>query len=197
MPTGYTICIKDGVSFETFALRCARNFGALIEMRDEDFDAPIPKEFKPTPYHQEEIKKAEEVIKKLEKITAKEADIAALKKYTDKLQERKKELTKNKLIIKRYQSMLEEAGAWTPPTEEHQGLKTFMINQLRESIEFDGLENYYKKHPVIEEKGHQWREEGLLKAEKDIEYHTIEDLKEIERCAGRTRWVKELLSSLK
>lgn len=37
MPTGYTSPLYEGkeISFEQFALRCARNFGALVMMRDE------------------------------------------------------------------------------------------------------------------------------------------------------------------
>lgn len=35
MPTGYTSSIKDGISFENFVLKCARNFGACIAWRKE------------------------------------------------------------------------------------------------------------------------------------------------------------------
>jgi len=35
MPTGYTNCIKDGVTFEQFVWKCARAMGALVMMRDE------------------------------------------------------------------------------------------------------------------------------------------------------------------
>jgi hypothetical protein len=32
MPTGYTSAIADGIEFKDFALRCARAFGALVEL---------------------------------------------------------------------------------------------------------------------------------------------------------------------
>ena len=55
MPTGYTAKIADGQTFEEFILSCARAFGALVEMRDEPADAPIPEEFKPSAYHTTQI----------------------------------------------------------------------------------------------------------------------------------------------
>jgi hypothetical protein len=51
MPTGYTAPIADGMTFEQFALGCARAFGALVTMRDEPSDAPIPERLEPdTPF---------------------------------------------------------------------------------------------------------------------------------------------------
>jgi len=37
MPTGYTADLNDGkqVTFQEFTMKCARAFGALIEMRDD------------------------------------------------------------------------------------------------------------------------------------------------------------------
>ena len=51
MPTGFTCDIKDGITFERFALNCARAFGALINMRDDSLDAEIPDEIKPSDHH--------------------------------------------------------------------------------------------------------------------------------------------------
>lgn len=57
MPTGYTANIKNGITFEEFALDCARNFGALIIMRDEPKDAPIPEQFEASKHHEEATSK--------------------------------------------------------------------------------------------------------------------------------------------
>lgn len=35
MPTGYTADIKDGIDFKTYAMNCARAFGACVMLRDE------------------------------------------------------------------------------------------------------------------------------------------------------------------
>lgn len=52
MPTGYTAGVKDGTvtDFKAFVMQCARAFGALIDMRDDPSDVPIPKSFAPSSY---------------------------------------------------------------------------------------------------------------------------------------------------
>jgi hypothetical protein len=49
MPTGYTDCVRSGevTEFADFAMKCARAFGACIEMRDEPSGTPIPEAFEP------------------------------------------------------------------------------------------------------------------------------------------------------
>lgn len=62
MPTGYTAAVCDGkiTEFPAFALQCARAFGALITMRDDAMNAPIPEEIKPdTSYYDKNISEAE------------------------------------------------------------------------------------------------------------------------------------------
>lgn len=63
MPTIYTSDIRDGISFKTFALNCARAFGACVEIRDEPGGGEkIPEAFKASDYH---LKKAIEDCNKL------------------------------------------------------------------------------------------------------------------------------------
>ena len=71
MPTGYTAMLTEEkeITFEDFALKCARAFGALIEMRDESLDAKIPEEFKVTEYHTVELNRAIEKLNDVYKIT--------------------------------------------------------------------------------------------------------------------------------
>lgn len=62
MPTGYTAPIYEGkqITFPEFAMQCARAFGALIDMRDDPMDSPIPDAFVPDTYHARELVKARE-----------------------------------------------------------------------------------------------------------------------------------------
>ena len=57
MPTGYTSKIKDDITFEQYAMGCARAFDALIDMRDEASDALIPEELTPSNYHEQKTGK--------------------------------------------------------------------------------------------------------------------------------------------
>lgn len=56
MPTGLTNPIYEGrenFTFEDFAMRCARNFGAFVDLRDEplDMEIDIDKHFQPSGYY--------------------------------------------------------------------------------------------------------------------------------------------------
>ena len=59
MPTGYTAkLMEQGQTFPEFIMSCARAFGALIMMRDDPANAPIPEKFEPSDYHVRALKKA-------------------------------------------------------------------------------------------------------------------------------------------
>src|SRR6056297_1005549 len=75
MPTGYTHQIKDGISFEKYALGCARAFGATISMRDDPPDAEIPEKFDESDHHLEKIKEAQDNLNDF--LSQKEDDLIA------------------------------------------------------------------------------------------------------------------------
>ena len=87
MPTGYTLDLYDGkdITFEEFALRCARAFGALISMRDEPIDAPIPERFEPSDYHLKELEKAKKRLKEVKKWNEETAEQEAVRAYQEAL----------------------------------------------------------------------------------------------------------------
>ena len=87
MPTGYTLDLYDvkDITFEEFALRCARAFGALISMRDEPIDAPIPERFEPSDYHLKELEKAKKRLKEVKKWNEETAEQEAVRAYQEAL----------------------------------------------------------------------------------------------------------------
>lgn len=69
MPTGYTDALYEGedVSFEQFVWRCARGMGALVTMRDDPPDTPIPMRFVPqTAYYDRELEAARAEVARIE-----------------------------------------------------------------------------------------------------------------------------------
>jgi len=199
MPTGYTAIIEDkkDVTFEDYIMGCARAFGACIDMRDEDFDKPIPKEFKPCKYHIENIEKAKKEISKLMKMSLEELSDEARKEYNKEVREYEKYDKKAKEVQERYSCILEEVKMWKPPTKDHVELKKFMIQQIELCTDKDP--NYYQER-IAELKlhdCHRWLETRVKKLSKEIEYHTEENEKEIERYKNRNEWVKQLRNSLK
>lgn len=201
MPTGYTAPIYEGeenFTFKKFAMRCARNFGALIEMRGEPLDAEIDfdKCFQPSDYYKKALERVEKEYQEFldNPPTAEELG----KKYDEKVNNDFKKFLERKesrkVLQERYAAMLEQVKAWEPPTEEHNGLKEFMIRQLQESVYYDCVvyspytddrEEYIKYHMSTE---------PLL---KEIAYYKERYEKEVELCNNRKQWVIKLMQSLK
>ena len=189
MPSGYTCDIADGkdISFNDFALNCAKAFGACIEQRDDNYK---PKLLDKDSYHLKEI----EELKKWKKPTKEEYNDYVTKQtayYNEQIDKR------NKLKI-RYQQMLDKANAWTPPTKGHTGLKQFMIDQLSESLKNDCGNDYYQMElSQIESYTYEGVVSDMRASNKrDIEYHTEQLKKDNERVEGCNEWISALYKSL-
>lgn len=195
MPTGYTADIKDGISFNTFAMNCARAFGALMEMRDLPSGSPIPERFEPSPYHRDKLAEARRQLAYYEGMSDDAAyDISSAERQ-DQERSRKQRLQENRNTLEAYQAMLKQARAWTAPTKEHEGLKEFMIKQIEESIRFDDSTKYLTKPtPVITV--NEWLEGKKSEALTDIAYHKEHYDAEIKRTEERNAWIAALRSSL-
>jgi hypothetical protein len=198
MPTGYTHAIQEGISFNDFVMKCARAFGALIEMRDAPSNAPIPEAFKPSDYHLRRIEEAEAALRRAEEWSDEGAEYLAKGAYQEAMTERNSSIQNDTKTLIQYRKMLEKVHLWEPPTPDHQGLKDFMIQQITDSIKWDcGHSDYYERNPITLQSGAEYRQEQIDIAKHDIEYHTKEYAKEIELTNGRNQWVKALRESLK
>ena len=197
MSTGYTADIAKGISFPEFAMRCARAFGALVLMRDDSMDEPIPDEFKPSTFYNEELEKATKRLLELENMTPVEAFIQSNQEYERESSRRTAKLEEERILLDKYNAMLEQVRAWTPPTPDHQGLKDFMIQQIKSSIDFDSTAGYYKNNPALLLSGEDWLKKEKGRVQQDIEYHRKALQEEIERTNGRNQWIKDLRDSLR
>lgn len=192
MPTGYTTDIYNGVdvSFKTFALTCARAFGACMHQRDDKPDV-LPQLVKPDiSYHLEQLKRA----KNIKKPTKKEYE--QYKK--EKIEMYKLNIEKNTSMVQRYEKMLEQVKKWEPPTSEHVGLKNFMIQQLESSISFDGSFDYYRDKVNESEQltYNQYVIEVMDNKKRSIKYHKDGIEKEKQRAKQANDWIKKLYKSL-
>lgn len=195
MPTGYTSDLYNGkdVKFKDFAMSCARNFGALITMRDEAHDAKIPDKFEPSSYHKDALIKASKNRTFTKRMTARQAARGAEQAYQTATAGFIKLKRETDARRERYKNMIAEASVWIPPTDDHVGLRKFMIDQLTESIKYDCREYKQPKRQTPEE----WQAQKLKDALWHVEYHTEELKKERERCKERTDWVQQLRASLR
>lgn len=191
MPTGYTAPIKDGIEFNEFVWNCARAFGALVMMRDDPMDAPIP-EFKPSDYHDKALNEAIKSLARLQKMTVAETDKAALKEHEESYKSFERMNRESADLEDKYHAMLAQVEAWKPPTKDHEGMKQFMVEQIQQSLKFD-CHTYKMPEPM---RGKEWLKLKIEKAKRDIEYHAKEQTEEVKRCNDRNEWVKALSASV-
>jgi hypothetical protein len=197
MPTGYTAeLMEKGMSFEKFTLLCARAFGALVTMRDDPMDAPIPEKFEPYTYTKERLEAAKS---KLAGLQAMDADVqlsfGTLKKV-EELKYHEEAMRKDAEQNARLEEMERQVGAWNPPSLEHQGLRDFMLQQIATSkndsdYHTKQIERINREQPISFYRG------AVKSAEWDLENSTKSDKEEIERTEKRNLWVKQLRESLK
>lgn len=196
MPTGYTADIKDGISFKTFAMNCARAFGACITLRDEPGGGDkIPEFFEASDYHAQQVEKARAALAEFHALTPSQHMREASKAWDAAETFRIVRLEELGVQRKAYEDMLAKVKAWAPPTPEHDGLKEFMRSQIAQSIDFDCDESYYAI-PTPRMTGEQWAAKRLAELQRDLAYHQKEHAAEIERAGSRTAWVKALRASL-
>lgn len=199
MPTGYTakLCEQD-VSFNEFVMTCARAMGACVMMRDEPFDAPMPEEFKPSPYHAEKLAEAEAEIERASKMSDADCEAAALAEFEKEGAHYRQMVEKGIASAARLRAMQAKVKDWVSPSSDHDGLKTFMLEQLATTLNFDGVDDYYQKQlaKLRKKTPTEHRLHKMEKAQKDIDYHHAEYLKEVDRTEKRTAWIKALRISL-
>lgn len=197
MPTGYTniVAKNDDCTFAQFAMRCAREFEALMSMRDKPLDAPIPESFEPDDFYQKQYEAAKA---EYEAFIANPPTEEELSKEYDEYVATQKEQYAETIAEKRekrerYNRMLTKVLKWQPPTPDHEGLRRFMIQQLQESIEFDCTE-YDFATPNREGYIFFHKDGASLKAKLERKSRQWRD--ELERTRKRNQWLKDLRDSL-
>jgi len=196
MPTGYTSALYDGKkqTFVEFVMQCARSFGACIDMRDDSWDKPIPEEFtSDDSYHTERLEVARKKLATAQNMTFAEAETAVQEEYDRAMVAYYATIAKEKVIGARYTAMLNQVNEWTPPTDDHNNLKKFMIEQLTESIRHDCGYQPEKPHKL---RPQEWLNQQLTNCRHDVAYHLECLNKEKERLESNNKWVRDLRKSL-
>lgn len=197
MPTGYTYAIKDGISFEKFAMDCARAFGACVLLRDEGGGGEvIPDAFEPSQHHFNAAMSARKELAALDEISDEEAERKASEEFDKAETSSFVRLQEHRDLRAKYEAMLEKVRAWKPPTPDHEEMKKFMADQITSSIRFDCDEKYYST-PTVRVSGAEWLAAAKKRAKQDIQYHEAEYEREVDRAKSRTAWIQALRNSLK
>jgi len=200
MPTGYTASIvsDDGVDFNGFVLNCARAFGALISLKEEDHNIEIPDEIKPNvSFYEEKLKEAEARLKKLSKMKISAAKVIAQKEFEKGLLWTIKSLREKIADREKYDAILQQVLLWVPPTKDHENLKSFMIDQINSSIKWDcslGLSDTVEPKALT---GKEWMKFERDTCKRDIEFYTEQLNSEVNGSLEKTMWIQQLKQSLK
>jgi len=205
MPTGYTAGIIDGkiTTFEQFATQCSRAFGATIHMRDNPLDSPYEPRT-PSEYYVNSLQSQREKLEEMKTMT----DEAIVQDFenllNDSLKYHEREMEKTKVNLGRLNSIMESAKSWVPPTEDHEGVRDYMIDQLEITIKADGDPSYHVNKIVQAKKELEegidpkvYREEKIKEIEDRISYYEGEVQKELERCKQSNDWMDKFLESIK
>lgn len=197
MPTGYTYDIENDVSFENFALSCARAFGACAHMRD------TPSKENPTfrvvsTYYQDKLPEALAEYGYLQTLTDKQKEEFGQEERDKEITRIQETLEKKRKLEAKYNEMLNKVGAWNPPTSDHNGLKEFMTRQIVESIQFDCDSKYTLEdlQRTISKKPIDFYRVALANAENEVKQCEEELEKEEKRVAESNAWIAELYKSL-
>lgn len=94
----------------------------------------------------------------------------------------------------RLEEMASKVRAWVPPTADHEGLKTFMLEQISISMNRGWAQQYVRDAEDKSPEGYFIN--AVSQAVKDVQYHTAAHEKEIARAASRNAWIDQLYNSL-
>ena len=204
MPTSYTAGILDGTitDFKGFASTCMRAFGATMHMRDEALDKEYePRE--PSDYHLNQIQHYKKEIELAESRTEEEYLISEKILMKDELKRMEDSIFEKKKQLEKLEKMLDEARNWNPPSREHQEFKSFMMDQLSQTIQFDAdVEYYEKKRGELLDRfgkipdGKKIKEKTLNSLRDNLAYYTKSHQEELERCEKSNKWVKDVFDSI-
>jgi len=198
MPTGYTADVATGkiTSLREFAMTCARGMGALVMMRDDPSGAAIPERFEPSDFQKKALAEAKAELAKVQAMSADEATAAAEAEYAAALARREERLREDDERTARYDAMIAKVEAWAGAPE---GLKEFMLDQLRQSKDFDcytpEARLRYMPEPTLTS-GTEWRHAQEIELLRRVRYCAGEWEAEVARVEGRNAWIAQLRAAL-
>lgn len=195
MANGYTVGIIDGTikTFNDYAKLCMKAFGATIQEY---------RKAEPSKYHIEKLEELREQKRKLSETNDKALLDGVKKELEADYEDNLKKIEEIKDAKTRLKDFLQKAKDYEAPTRDHEGIKSFMIEQLKITLDYDGDYSFYEDSNLkIKAKLNNLnatvvRLEKLNDIEENIAYHLKSYNKEVERCERANLWVTNFLHSL-
>ena len=151
MPTGYTAYIENGsiTTGKEFLKLCLREFGIAVDMRDEPLSVPVPAHFEPDGWYKDHYMNTVKKWKENESLTFAEAKLRRQREHDKEIQSARRAIARMTEVNERYKQIRKQIEAWTPPTEDYNGIKQFAIDQIEKSMNTEDQFDYYQK--IIDE----------------------------------------------
>lgn len=151
MPTGYTAYIEDGniTTGKEFLKLCLREFGIAVDMRDEPLSVPVPAHFEPDEWYKNHYMNMVKKLKENESLTFEEVKLRRQREHDKEVKSARRAIAQMTEVNERYKQIRKQIEAWTPPTEDYNGIKQFAIDQIEKSMNTEDHFNYYQK--IIDE----------------------------------------------
>lgn len=151
MPTGYTAYIEDGniTTGKEFLKLCLREFGIAIDMRDEPLSVPVPAHFEPDEWYKNHYMNTVKKLKENESLTFEEVKLRRQREHDKEVKSARRAIAQMTEVNERYKQIRKQIEAWTPPTEDYNGIKQFAVDQIEKSMNTEDQFDYYQK--IIDE----------------------------------------------
>lgn len=199
MPSGYTEGILSGTinDLNDFIWMCARGFGAFITQKDNIDEPPILKE-KPNPYYKNKIKQLLNEQQKYNEYTDNDWQKEYFKYIEDQLKDIDDNIKEKIESKEKYENILNQVKEWIPPNENFHKLKSFMINQIEESIDFDCNTSFWqeRKNKISNLKLEQYKRNVLNDINESLILNKEYYDEEVQRVKERNQWKQQLIESI-
>lgn len=205
MPTGYTYGILNGEikTFEDFATGCIRAFGAALHMRDlEPSEKYKPAEV--SSYYKERFDRILAEIDEWNSMTDDEVTDREKSRIASSIESVKKGLEQAEANLIKLNKVLKDIQDWEPPTDDHIEFKSFMEQQVLDTIKHDADVGYYKRClidlmidlsniPTAD----YIRSQEMERLNKSLSIAKEGMTSEIKRVNERNNWVKDIVDTFK
>ena len=204
MPTGYTAYIEDGdiTTGKEFLKLCTRAFGIAIDLKDEPLSVPTPTHFEPDTYYKEKYEKALEELNKANNLTFDEAKIQMRADYERRISDYKSWAKKEISMNQKYVKVRKEVEEWIPPTDEHQGLKQFALEQIDMSFtKQEYIDEYLERSKETfddsDEAVEKYISDNIQYCKESLDRAYKSWKEELERTEKKNIWIRKFLESIR
>lgn len=201
--TGYTAGIVDGSikNASEFLKLCIRAFMCCFDQRDDSLYSPLVTEFKADEYYFRSCKQAEEDLEQIENMTFDDIKAKYIKEERERIEHDKRMYERMVDEYAKYKRILDEVEAWIPPTDEHEGIKKFAIEQIKmcmpteEEIE-DSRQKANSKINVSDDDIKEYYNDILECAKRHVKIRRETLNEQIKSAQSRTEFMRAFLVSL-